>query len=137
MTGDVLIDTSGFYALLALKDDMHQKADSLMKDAAGRGTRFVTTDYILDESATLLRARGLNHLVTMLFDALAISAVCRIEWMDVDRFERTRRLFCGTGDKQWSFTDCFSFCLMKELRIAEAMTTDDHFLQAGFVPLLT
>jgi predicted nucleic acid-binding protein len=38
--------------------------------------------------------------------------------------------------KKWSFTDCTSFVTMRELRIADAFTSDRHFLQAGFTPLL-
>ncbi len=56
--------------------------------------------------------------------------------MDADRFARTQALFVRYHDHKWSFTDCFSFVLMKELRLREAMTTDNHFLEAGFVPLL-
>jgi hypothetical protein len=33
-------------------------------------------------------------------------------------------------------TDCLSFCIMNELRLSEALTTDAHFEQAGFVSLL-
>jgi predicted nucleic acid-binding protein len=32
--------------------------------------------------------------------------------------------------------DCVSFTLMRELRLRDAFTTDLHFRQAGFVPLL-
>lgn len=40
------------------------------------------------------------------------------------------------ADKDWSFTDCASFIIMRELRIRDAFTTDHHFRQAGFEPLL-
>jgi len=35
-----------------------------------------------------------------------------------------------------SFTDCVSFALMHELKIQDSFTTDHHFTQAGFNPLL-
>ena len=35
-------------------------------------------------------------------------------------------------DKSYSFTDCTSFVVMRELGIREALTTDRHFVQAGF-----
>ena len=32
----------------------------------------------------------------------------------------------------FSFTDCTSFVVMRELRLREALTTDHHFAQMGF-----
>jgi len=37
-----------------------------------------------------------------------------------------------TGDKDFSFTDCTSFVLMREMRLTQALTTDSHFRQMGF-----
>jgi predicted nucleic acid-binding protein len=38
--------------------------------------------------------------------------------------------------REWSFTDCVSFGLMHELNVRDSFTTDQHFRQAGFNPLL-
>ena len=45
-------------------------------------------------------------------------------------------LFEARADKEWSLTDCISFVVMTEQRIADALTTDHHFIQAGFNALL-
>jgi predicted nucleic acid-binding protein len=39
-------------------------------------------------------------------------------------------------DKTWSLCDAVSFVLMEQLGIAEALTTDRHFEQAGYIRLL-
>jgi predicted nucleic acid-binding protein len=39
-------------------------------------------------------------------------------------------------DKSWSLVDCSSFVVMQQRGIVEALTTDEHFEQAGFVRLL-
>ena len=39
-------------------------------------------------------------------------------------------------DHEFSFTDCVSFVVMKELRLVDALATDKHFCIAGFNPLL-
>jgi predicted nucleic acid-binding protein len=134
---EAFVDTSGFYALLVKRDRMHAAAKDVLSRAARSGRRFVTTDYILDETATLLKARGYGHLAGALFETVFASAACRLEWMDPDRFEQTRRFFLKHQDQDWSFTDCFSFGVMRYLGIRDALTTDDHFRHAGFHPLLT
>ena len=39
-------------------------------------------------------------------------------------------------DKEWGITDCISFVVMQDLGLVEALTTDEHFKQAGFRSLL-
>ncbi len=40
------------------------------------------------------------------------------------------------ADKEWSLVDCASFVVMQQRGLTEALTTDRHFEQAGFVRLL-
>jgi predicted nucleic acid-binding protein len=133
---EAFVDTSGFYALLVKGDRMHARASELLERAARLNGRFVTTDYILDETATLLKARGHGHLARDFFETVFMSAACRLEWMEPDRFAATRQLFLKYHDQAWSFTDCFSFCIMREHKLHDALTTDGHFREAGFNPLL-
>jgi predicted nucleic acid-binding protein len=112
------------------------RAKAILARAAQSGGRFVTTDYVLDETATLLKSRGQGHLAAGLFEIVFASAACRVEWMDPDRFTRTWRFFVKHQDQAWSYTDCFSFYLMGLLRVRDALSTDKHFRAAGFNPLL-
>lgn len=50
--------------------------------------------------------------------------------------QRAWELLTTHHDKIWSLADCASFVVMKELLIAEALTADRHFEQAGFIRLL-
>lgn len=133
---DTFVDTSGFYCLLVQRDEAHLRASRILAEASRKKRRFVTTDYVLDETATLLRSRGHGNLAKPFFETVLGSAACQIEWMDAARFAETERFFVKHNDKEWSFTDCFSFWLMSSLGLREALTTDHHFQQAGFVPLL-
>ena len=135
MASEAFVDTSGFYALLVQRDDMHGRAADAMKQAAATRMRLVTTDYVLDETSTLLKARSLDHLVAQFFDTVFASEACRVEWMDPSRFAATRARFLKHLDQRWSFTDCFSFEVMREHRLNAAWTKDEHFRQAGFEPL--
>ena len=42
-------------------------------------------------------------------------------------------LFASCPDKDWSLAYCFGFVRMERRKIAEALITDHHFSQAGFV----
>jgi predicted nucleic acid-binding protein len=89
-------------------DEHHKAAGRLQEELARKRRRFVTSEYVVDETITLLLIRH-SHAAAGLFRRHA--------------------------DKECSFTDCVSFMIMRE-RIREAFTTDHHFRQAGFVPLL-
>lgn len=136
MASEIFIDTSGFYAMLAKADDRHEVAHRALREARRRKRSFVTTDYVLDETATLLKARGLVHLIASLFDALDASQAFRIEWTDSDQFGKVRTYFVKHSDQPWSFTDCLSFVTMTRLGLRDALTKDEHFAHAGFVALL-
>jgi hypothetical protein len=136
MAHEIFVDTSGFFAILASDDDRHAAAARIVAAARKRRRRFVTTDYVLDETATLLKARRKTHLLAQLFERLDRSRTCRIEWTDSDRFYAARTFFLKHADQEWSFTDCLSFRVMSELRLREALTKDAHFREAGFTPLL-
>ena len=45
-------------------------------------------------------------------------------------------LFKQRDDKEWGLVDCISFIVMQDRGIADALTTDTHFQQAGFRALL-
>jgi len=136
MANEIYIDTSGFFAMLASDDDRHGTAKKVVSVAKKRKRGFVTTDYVLDETATLFKARRKHHLMVRLFDLLDNSQACRIEWTDSERFHQARAYFLKLADQDWSFTDCLSFCVMSELRLRDALTKDSHFQKAGFTKLL-
>jgi uncharacterized protein len=120
----LFMDTGGFFALLSAEDASHRKASAVMEEAGRIRRRAVTTDYVLDETATLLRARGLTkHLKGFLR-------------MTPDRFASARKFMLKHIDQEFSFTDCASFVVMTELRLTDALATDRHFRIAGFNPLL-
>jgi uncharacterized protein len=64
------------------------------------------------------------------------SAGIRLEWIGPDRFNAAKAFFRKHADHGYSFTDCTSFVVMRELRLTEALTTDEHFAEAGFRALL-
>jgi len=87
---------------------------------------------VLDETLTLLRVRLGLQAAERWWNQVEGSRRLRWEWVDAQRCESARNWFFRWSDKTFSFTDCTSFVLMKELRIRQALTLDRHFQQAGF-----
>jgi uncharacterized protein len=133
---DVFMDSAGFLALWDAADEHHRAALRLQQRLVAAGRRFLTSDYIVDETATLLLVRHSHAAAADFLSTIEASAAVGLEWLGPERFHAACELFRKRSDKQWSFTDCTSFVLMRELRVREAFTTDRHFRQAGFVPLL-
>ncbi len=133
---DVLMDSAGFLALWDAGDEHHRRAVALQTELARQRRRFLTTEYIVDETITLLLVRHSHAAASDFLDTVERSESLRLEWIGPERFHAAASLFRRHGDKEWSFTDCVSFVVMRELRLRDAFTSDQHFRQAGFVPLL-
>lgn len=136
MASETFVDTSGFYALLVERDEMHEQAVRILQQGERRRATFVTTDYVLDETATLLVARGFGYLVDAFFQSTLRSKACAVDWTTPDIFGQAATFMAKHIDQGWSFTDCVSFQAMKAHHLRNALTKDEHFERAGFKALL-
>lgn len=82
MMNSMFLDTSGLYAFLVKNDNKHEQASTLIHKSIKNKTPLITTDYIIDETATLLKMRGFSQIIPNLFDGIMSSKACRIEWMN-------------------------------------------------------
>jgi predicted nucleic acid-binding protein len=133
---DVFVDTSGLYALVDKKDSQHNAARTAVESLLRKGRRLVVTDYVVAETVNLANARSGTRVAGRVLDLIDQSAGIRIEWVGQLRFEATKAFFRKYADHHYSFTDCTSFVVMRELRLPQALTTDGHFPEAGFEALL-
>jgi predicted nucleic acid-binding protein len=133
---EVFVDTSVLYALIDKRDSVHRAAREVVASLVQAGRRLVVSDYVVAESVNLANARGGSTVARRVLDLIEQSAGVRMEWIGTDRFELTKTFFRKHADHGYSFTDCTSFVLMRQLRLAEALTTDKHFVEAGFRSLL-
>ncbi|HMF99411.1 MAG TPA: PIN domain-containing protein [Vicinamibacterales bacterium] len=113
-------------------DPVHTACTAARDATFEAGRILVTTDFVVDETLTLLRFRLGPAATNAWWQQIDGSARLRWERVDNDRFERARNLFFQYRDKDLSFTDCTSFAIMRELRVTTVITTDDHFRQVGF-----
>jgi predicted nucleic acid-binding protein len=118
------------------RDAHHQRTVTLVGQLVRRKARLLTTDYVVDESCTLAKARAGSAMALRLLDLIGGTAALDLEWIGSERFRRAEVRFRSQPDQSFSFTDCTSFAVMSELGISEALSTDEHFLTAGFEPLL-
>jgi len=137
MAADLFVDASGLYALADHNDPLRVRALRPVAAVVAAGSRLVLTDYILDETCTLAKARAGSYAALELLRLVEASAGFRMEWIGPDRFEATKAYFCKHADHDYSFTDCASFIVMRELRLRDALTSDRHFIEAGFRALLS
>ena len=132
----VFMDTAGFLALWDASDEHHARALRLQSELARRRRKLVTTDYIVDETVTLLLVRHSHAAAVDFLRTLQATQWIELVWIDSERFDAAAELFLRNDDKEYSFTDDVSFAVMHELGLQDAFTTDHHFRQAGFNPLL-
>jgi predicted nucleic acid-binding protein len=128
----LFLDTSFVVALHASDDQSHRHAVDGWLSVLSQRRRLITTTFILDETATLLNARGLHELAVTAGTQIIKSPAVTLLHVDVGLLERGWAYFCRHADKRYSLTDCISFVVMQERGLREALTFDQHFTQAGF-----
>ena len=129
---EAFVDTSALYALIDRKDAHHAVMGERVTRLLGSGRRLVTTDYVVCETVNLANARAGHHVGTRILELIERSTALRVEWIGSLRFEATKIFYRRHSDHRYSFTDCTSFVVMRELRISDVLTTDEHFTEAGF-----
>ena len=129
----LFVDTAGWMACADAADPGHSGACAARDACLESGGVLVTTDYVVDETLTLLKMRLGVEVAEAWWRQVDGSRRVRWETVDPARAEKARAWFFRYRDKGFSFTDCTSFVVMRELRLKEALTTDRHFEQAGFL----
>jgi hypothetical protein len=71
-----------------------------------------------------------------LLQAIETDSSVEIVPLSEELYANAFSLFCARPDKEWGLVDCISFVVMQERGIIDALTTDEHFRQMGFRPLL-
>ena len=129
----IFVDTAGWVACADEADPAHQASVAGRDGWLESGGLLLTTDYIADETLTLLRLRLGLQAAEAWWRQVEGSSRLRWEFIDLPRADKARGLFFRYRDKDFSFTDCTSFTIMRELKIREVLTTDHHFAQMGFL----
>jgi predicted nucleic acid-binding protein len=131
----IFIDTWGWLALRDSREDRHEEIKDRCLDLRGRGYSFYTSDYVLDETFTLLFRRLRFEEARRSLDVMDMAieeGYLRLERITAERFEKAKSLRKRFQDKpRISFTDFTSMVVMAELGITDILTEDEHFTQVG------
>jgi predicted nucleic acid-binding protein len=127
------VDSYYLLALLNTRDAAHAAAVRYSQDRVGR---LVTTTWVLTEVADALSAPKSRVNAARFLRGFQAQPFVEVVAPTQAQFDDALALYERRPDKGWSLTDCMSFRVMQERSIAEALTADQHFEQAGFCALL-
>jgi predicted nucleic acid-binding protein len=135
---DIFADTAGWGHLVDASQPYHTRAATIYRTARQNGQKLLTTNYIVAELVALLTSplRIPRPRLIELIRGIKTSPHVHIIHVDTTLDGQAWQLLTQRPDKAWSLVDCASFIIMQREGLTEALTTDQHFTQAGFVPLL-
>ena len=129
----VFVDTSAWFAAVVPSDPNHPLAANWLDT---NSDVLITSDYILDETLTLLRARGERQRAKLLGKKFFEASIAEIYFLTEEDIRQAWAIFEQYDDKGWSFTDCSSKAVIDEMNISQAFAFDHHFRQFGTVQVV-
>ncbi len=129
------LDTSYLVAITHKKDQYHADAVRVGKSLE-KPVKLVTTQAVLTEYGNMLSKVNVREKAFRYIQLLQNSPDTEIIPVTSELFQKGLTVFGKYRDKEWGITDCISFAVMREKGISYALTSDEHFEQAGFIILL-
>jgi uncharacterized protein len=128
----LFVDTWGWLVLADKKDPLHEQAAQSYQERSKSSGRVLTSNFVLDETFTLLFRRRPFEESWRFAHGLLGSPFIGIEVVTEPRFRKAfdlRRRF--SDQPKISFTDLSSIAIMTELKVTDILTGDAHFQQVG------
>lgn len=125
----VFVDTGAWFAYVNRSDREHGPVARALEGFSGR---LVTSNFVFDEIVTLCLVRLGRAAAERVGQALLDPGLVDLIRLTARDEMAAWQLFLERGDKQYSFTDCTSFVLLRRLRLESAIALDRHFQQEGF-----
>ena len=135
-TNLVYVDAAGWIALVNRRDTLHPEAVRIYKQLLQEQCKFITTSVVLLEVGNWLSPVPLRGLMINLLHRIEQSSRIEVVHVTPELYAKGWELYSNRLDKDWGVIDCVSFVIMQERNLAEALTSDHHFEQAGFKILL-
>jgi uncharacterized protein len=129
----IFVDTGAWYASFVPKDEDYSAARAWLR---GNKEPLLTTDYVVDELLTLLKANDEFKRALELGRSLLEQRLARLARVTDEDLTLAWKAFQKYADKEWSFTDCVSYAVIERLGIKKAFAFDRHFRQFGTVEVI-
>lgn len=128
----IYIDTGAFIARYLKRDQYYDTAVKYWKTLSTRQEQFFTSNFVLDETFTLLGRRAGYKFAAQRARNIFLSDTITILRPEPEDELRALDLFEKYSNLEVSYTDCISFVLMSKNRIGKVFTFDKHFELTGF-----
>jgi uncharacterized protein len=135
MTSDRLfLDTAFIQALLNPRDDFHGRAKNLFPQVRSANKVWITEAVLVEVGNALSACNrpGAVKFIQLCYSTENIQVVS----ISTELMMQALSLYDSRSDKDWGLTDCISFVVMQQHNLTDAMTSDRHFVQAGFHALM-
>jgi hypothetical protein len=129
----IFVDTGAWYASLVPTDPDHERAVQWL---VANHSPLLTTDYVIDETLTLLRVRGERKRALLLGARFFHHELAETHKITNADLTLAWKAFEQFDDKGWGFTDCTSKVVMEQLGITTAFAFDHHFEQFGTIQVV-
>lgn len=126
-------DTSAIVAYFDRNDLRHNESKRIFDKIVKERIKILVTDYIFDECITTILSRVGHYNALKAGEFILSSGIIKFVWLDESLKLKAWEFFKKHSDKQYSFTDCTSFVVMKEMKVNHFFAFDDHFAKAGFI----
>lgn len=135
MTGDRLfLDTAFIQALLNPRDDFHSQSKTLFPQIRTAKEVWLT-EAIITEVGNALSAFNRARAVQFIQQCYCTENI-KVVSVNTELLMEALALYQSRSDKTWGLTDCISFTVMQQQNLTDAVTSDRHFIQAGFRALM-
>jgi predicted nucleic acid-binding protein len=128
------LDTAYVLALLNPNDIYHKQAKALLPSMRVAHEVWITEAVLIEIGNAL--ARSNRSAAVAFINSCYVTPNVKVVSVDSALLRRAIDLYHSRKDKEWGLTDCISFIVMEDQGLTEALTTDEHFQQAGFGALL-
>ncbi|MEK7684987.1 MAG: PIN domain-containing protein [Verrucomicrobiota bacterium] len=129
----ILVDSGFLLAFAQPTDALHRRAVAW---AQCLSELLLVTEYVLCETVNNLSKRADRPRAHRIVEMISGDPNYTLVHASPELFVAGLQLHRDRPDKEWSLTDCVSFCLMRERGITHALAYDVHFEQAGFEAIL-